>query len=487
MKKNGAPREAVAHGEDRKGGIGLSRQVRAGASILLAALLLFAAAGVPVTARADSLIARGFVNRTRADVYGGPGWGTGEWLYVTVPSTGRIGYVYGPYVSIDASSFSGYGLGLIEANVHMRKEPTSSSKSMAICHTDDVLIILSIDQDSGWYHVKNGDNVKGYVSTKHCRVICKADRSGVNFRTGPGTDYTSLGKLQRDTVVQLLSQIGTWYQIKVRSTGKTGYIYAPYVTKTSAPADVTPVPSYAGAGYINYNGTNIRSGPGTEFTSFGQLTAGTELTVLSSEGNWYRVRLTKSGLEGYVYKTYVTLGGGSGGSGGSSTIRDGYINASGVRLRSAASTSSEQLGTLARYTTVRVLGSSVGDWYNVFVPAMNTVGFVYAKYVTVGSSPTSVTPAPVITPPPVITPRPTPTPAVTTPPVVYRNISATVTSVAGLLVTLSDGNVYLVNSASCVIINPSLCKVGMIATINYSVVGGVRVASRAVFTAPLGS
>ena len=485
---------------------------------MLAALLLFAAAGVPVTARADSLIARGFVNRTRADVYGGPGWGTGvtdtlgkgvsvsifrvwgEWLYVTVPSTGRVGYVYGPYVSIDASSFSGYGLGLIEANVHMRKEPTSSSKSMAICHTDDVLIILSIDQDSGWYHVKNGDNVKGYVSTKHCRVICKAERSetpvsgygyvnrsGVNFRTGPGTDYTSLGKLQRDTVVQLLSQIGTWYQIKVRSTGKTGYIYAPYVTKTSAPADVTPVPSYASAGYINYNGTNIRSGPGTEFTSFGQLTAGTELTVLASEGNWYRVRLTKSGLEGYVYKPYVTLGGGSGGSGGSSTIRDGYINASGVRLRSAASTSSEQLGTLARYTTVRVLGSSVGDWYNVFVPAMNTVGFVYAKYVTIGSSPTSVTPAPVITPPPVITPKPTPTPAVTTPPAVYRNISATVTSVAGLLVTLSDGNVYLVNSASCVIINPSLCKVGMIATINYSVVGGVRVASRAVFTAPLGS
>ena len=304
----------------------MNREIRAGMAVLLAALLLFAGAGLPGDARADSLIARGFVNTAKANVYSGPGWDAGvtdtlgkgaavsifavrgEFLYVTVPSTGKVGYVYGPYVSIDPQTFSGYGFGLIDANVHMRKEPTSSSKSMAICHTDDVLIILSIDQASGWYHVKNGDDVKGYVSTKHCRVICKAEsmqtpvsgygyvnRSGVNFRTGPGTEYASQGKLQIDTVVQLLSQTGSWYQIRVQSTGKSGYIYAPYVTKTSAPAVVTPVPAQTGAGYINDNGTNFRSGPGTEFTSYGQLTAGTALTVLSSEGNWYKVRLTKSG------------------------------------------------------------------------------------------------------------------------------------------------------------------------------------------------
>ena len=307
------------------------------------------------------------------------------------------------------------------------------------------------------------------------------NRSGVNFRTGPGTEYSSQGKLDLNTVVQLISQIGNWYQIKVRATGRTGFIYAPYVTRTSAPVDPTPTPAPTGTqGFINQTGTNIRSGPGTEFTSFGELIYGTELTVLSTSGNWYRVRLKKSGLEGYVYKTYVTINGGGGGSGQQGY--EGYINAAGVNLRAGMSTSTEKLATLSRYTSVRILAGPIGDWYNVFVPSVNKTGYVYAKYVTYGN-PGTVTPPPVITPQPVITPKPTATPAPTAP-VVYRNISGTITAVSGLLVTLSDGNMYLVSSSSCEIINGQYCRVGNIATLNYSIVGGVRVASRAVFTQP---
>ena len=168
------------------------KNLRAGAALFLAAVLLFAGFAAPLQARADSLVARGFVTANRADlvdadtgkvidtlgknvavsIFGVLGYR----LYVTVPSSGKAGFVDAKKIAIDGASSTIYGIGLLDANVHVRKEATSSSKSVAIAHAEDALILLSFDQNSGWYHVKTFQDVKGYVSTKHVTVICKSSR-----------------------------------------------------------------------------------------------------------------------------------------------------------------------------------------------------------------------------------------------------------------------------------------------------------------------
>lgn len=54
--------------------------------------------------------------------------------------------------------------------------------------------------------------------------------SGVNFRTGPGTDYSSQGTLEYGTVLELIETepSNNWYHVKIQS-GTEGYVHADYV------------------------------------------------------------------------------------------------------------------------------------------------------------------------------------------------------------------------------------------------------------------
>ena len=65
------------------------------------------------------------------------------------------------------------------------------------------------------------------------------------------------------------------------------------------------------------------------------------------------------------------------------TLGDGVINASDVRLRSDANTSSSILATLSKGTAVTVLTQS-GSWYAVSYNGTN--GYVAQQYVTLGTS-----------------------------------------------------------------------------------------------------
>ena len=65
------------------------------------------------------------------------------------------------------------------------------------------------------------------------------------------------------------------------------------------------------------------------------------------------------------------------------TLGDGVINASDVRLRSGANTSSSILATLSKGTAVTVLTQS-GSWYAVSYNGTN--GYVSQQYVTLGTS-----------------------------------------------------------------------------------------------------
>ena len=89
----------------------------------------------------------------------------------------------------------------------------------------------------------------------------------VNFRTGPGTNYSSKGVISLGTTVTVTDTSNSqWYAVRL-SNGSTGYIFAQYLKltgNTSAPT-ATPAPSDPAnektAKTTEY--VNFRTGPGT--------------------------------------------------------------------------------------------------------------------------------------------------------------------------------------------------------------------------------
>lgn len=88
-------------------------------------------------------------------------------------------------------------------------------------------------------------------------------KSGLNVRTGPGTDNTKLGALTTGTEVEIVGSSGGWYQINYN--GGTGWVSGNYlqVSQSSTVADVsntdvTPVSTSADSGGGG-SGSNLNS------------------------------------------------------------------------------------------------------------------------------------------------------------------------------------------------------------------------------------
>lgn len=318
-------------------------------------------------------------------------------------------------------------------------------------------------RDNGWAGVGYG-NYTGYVSEKYIDYINgyptatptptpnpsatpaptanpgviafgNVTGQGVNFRTGPGTGYASLTKLDRYTPLDIYGQESGWY--KAATAGQTGYILSSYVSITGYPVitpdgsagseqpaatptptpvlvpTVTPTPillpggsptpaptadpyTTVYTGLVNTSNVNFRMGPATSYGSLGRLGKDTGAYVLGQEGSWYKVSI--GGVTGYVYKDYITLTG---------SIRvDAEGNVEGappkgstglgkttgkVYLRQGPGTSHKQLAVLKADTELTLYGSTDG-WYKVKL-SDGTEGYVSSKYVAVTQSYTSTTPS----------------------------------------------------------------------------------------------
>ncbi|MEZ4509433.1 MAG: SH3 domain-containing protein [Eubacteriales bacterium] len=132
----------------------------------------------------------------------------------------------------------------------------------------------------------HGTGAEGYISPKYVKIVSKVDKgsgttatageitaNSVNLRSGPGTKYAKLDKLQKLDRLTILDKSGDWYKVTATAINKTGYVYASFVkvtstspTPTPGPATPTPVPTTAPAGSqqgkVNATAVNFRSGRG---------------------------------------------------------------------------------------------------------------------------------------------------------------------------------------------------------------------------------
>ena len=206
----------------------------------------------------------------------------------------------------------------------------------------------------------------------------------VNFRTGPGKSYSSMGKIEKSKKVTYLGSSGNWIKIKYNS--KTGYIYKDYISKATTSTSSSTSTSVR---YVkSSDGLNVRKGPSVSYSKITNLPNGTKVTVKSTSNGWSKI--TSGSITGYVNSSYLTSKKPSTET-SSNTSNDKnnqtnetsttkYISASsGLNVRKGPSTSYSVISTLAKGTKVTVKSTSNG-WSKI--TSGSITGYVNSSYLT---------------------------------------------------------------------------------------------------------
>lgn len=144
--------------------------------------------------------------------------------------------------------------------------------------------------------------------------------SGLNVRSGPGSNYTKVASITNGTSVVILEDSGNgWYKIDYGS-GKTGYVSADYIQTTgSSSSGNSGSSSNSGSGSSGAaitsktpakvvgaaNGLNVRSGPGSGYSVIASIENGNSVVILENAGSgWYKIDYG-NGKTGYASSSYI--------------------------------------------------------------------------------------------------------------------------------------------------------------------------------------
>ena len=406
-----------------------------GTALLLSALLL--ASALPLAAHAEEVSAK---TTEYVNFRSGPGTnyssqgiiasGTtitvtdtsnSEWYAVRL-SNGSTGYIYAEYISMSTGSSTSNGeerSAKTTEYVNFRSGPGTNYSSKGVISLGTTVTVTDTS-NAQWYAVRLSNGSTGYIFAEYISFTgsntpsataapTQAPSNGseqtaktteyVNFRSGPGTNYSSKGVIALGTTVTVTDTSNSeWYAVRL-SNGSTGYIFAQYLKlNSSSSATATPAPSGSEQTAKTTEYVNFRSGPGTNYSSKGVIALGTTVTVTdTSNSEWYAVRLS-NGSTGYIFAQYLKLN-----SSSSATATPAPTQApSGseqsaktteyVNFRSGPGTNYSSKGVIASGTTVTVTDRSNSQWYAVRL-ANGSTGYIFAQYLKVTGT-SSATPTP---------------------------------------------------------------------------------------------
>ena len=411
-----------------------------GTALLLSALLL--ASALPLAAYAEEVSAK---TTEYVNFRSGPGTnyssqgiiasGTtitvtdtsnSEWYAVRL-SNGSTGYIYAEYISMSTGGSTSNGeerSAKTTEYVNFRSGPGTNYNSKGVIALGTTVTVTDTS-NAQWYAVRLSNGSTGYIFAEYISFTgsntpsataapTQAPSNGseqtaktteyVNFRSGPGTNYSSKGVIALGTTVTVTDTSNSeWYAVRL-SNGSTGYIFAQYLKlNNSSSATATPAPSGSEQSAKTTEYVNFRSGPGTNYSSKGVIASGTTVTVTDrSNSQWYAVRLA-NGSTGYIFAQYLKVTGTSSATPTPTQApsNDGTVQAkltADVNLRRGAGTNYGVIKVIGAGTTVTVTDASNSQWYKVKL-SDGTEGYLFSEYLKVisgniDSAKPSATPTP---------------------------------------------------------------------------------------------
>ena len=159
-----------------------------------------------------------------------------------------------PVPTPDPSSYMAY-VNIPDENdtLNVRSGSGVSHDIVAVVVNRTVVTVLKTETN-GWVYIKLTDGTLGYVNgayittgtpptpgpTPSGEMTAVSTTDGLNVRTGPGTDHSSIMKINSNTYVDILSTANGWCNVKLQD-GTIGYISEEYLRKL--PGKVLFVPA----------------------------------------------------------------------------------------------------------------------------------------------------------------------------------------------------------------------------------------------------
>jgi len=120
----------------------------------------------------------------------------------------------------------------------------------------------------------------------------KITADSVNLRSGPGTNFEILRKINKGELVLVLGKKLDWYKIELPRNTRA-FIHSEFIGTKSL--------IY---GEINADNVNVRAGEGTNFNVIGQLNKGDAVEILERGKDWYHIYPYKNCFA-WAHKDYL--------------------------------------------------------------------------------------------------------------------------------------------------------------------------------------
>ena len=206
--------------------------------------------------------------------------------------------------------------------------------------------------------------------------------STLNVRSGPGTNYSVVGKVYKGNSVEILSSSNGWHKIKM-SNGSTGWSSGQYLNTSGTSNGGTTTPSTGKKGTVTASTLNVRSGAGTNHSVIGKVYKGNSVEILSSSNGWHKIKMS-NGNTGWASAQYISTSGSSNNGGGTTTTpttgKKMTVTASTLNIRSGAGTNYSIITKVHSGNTVEVLSTSNG-WSNVKTSS-GKIGWASSQYLS---------------------------------------------------------------------------------------------------------
>ena len=270
-------------------------------------------------------------------------------------------------------------------------------------------VVDIIEHDNGWFKINMSNGSVGYVSSVYVSInnegnvttvtTAHVNVSVLNLRKEPSTNSPILTTLKLGDSVGASPSVNGWSHVISPNSEYAGYVRSEYISaghytgnsSTGSSNVVTPTLDY---GVCNTAVLNVRSDASTSASIMGYILNGTKVKIIGTIGDWYKVETVVggSGVVGYVYGSYITVGSSSGTTDNGNQTQtpatgEGVCNTSALNIRKEATTAAATYGLIKQGDKVTILAKS-GDWYQVktTVYGVEVTGYAHASYITVFTS-----------------------------------------------------------------------------------------------------
>lgn len=193
----------------------------------------------------------------------------------------------------------------VNTGLRLRSGAGTNYTTLAVAQQNEKVIVKAAAAN-GWYQVIY-DGTEGYMSGQYLSLSDNMDAdfgtgtiagTQVRFRAGASLTSEVLGSLNAGDTMKVTGVRGAWYRVSYN--GITGYVHSDYLRISKSGTS-----SATQTGTIKGTEVRFRAAASTSSKILGVFPNGASVTVLSNEGDWYKIRY--NGTVGYVYGTYLNL------------------------------------------------------------------------------------------------------------------------------------------------------------------------------------